>query len=60
MVDAGSKLLKAGFAIPDQAPSMVTPDTTPLLFLLRLFAKRSRESFNALTSMRIQIVPNRV
>lgn len=25
MVDAGSKLLKAGFAIPDQAPSMIIP-----------------------------------
>ena len=24
VVDAGSKLLKAGFAVPDQAPSMVT------------------------------------
>ncbi|GFY89167.1 actin-related protein 7 [Actinidia rufa] len=23
VVDAGSRLLKAGFAIPDQAPSMV-------------------------------------
>lgn len=23
VVDAGSKLLKAGFAIPDQAPAMV-------------------------------------
>lgn len=25
MVDAGSKLLKAGFAVPDQAPSMIIP-----------------------------------
>ncbi|XP_027155245.1 actin-related protein 7-like, partial [Coffea eugenioides] len=25
VVDAGSKLLKAGFAIPDQAPSMIIP-----------------------------------
>lgn len=26
VVDAGSKLLKAGFAVPDQAPSMVSPN----------------------------------
>lgn len=25
MIDAGSKLLKAGFAVPDQAPSMIIP-----------------------------------
>lgn len=44
VVDAGSKLLKAGFAIPDQAPSMVTSTyCLPFYFTFGLGQKRKEK-----------------
>lgn len=34
VIDAGSSLLKAGFAIPDQTPAMVIPITALILIFV--------------------------
>lgn len=41
VVDAGSKLLKAGFAAPDQDPALVSKTLPNFIWVLRLCFKQN-------------------